>query len=61
VGACAAHFGRLVGAFHVLINRLISGEPMIIGDFPYSGKDLRLKPGTLPVIASPWIAGQSPQ
>jgi hypothetical protein len=34
---------------------------MIIGDFPYSGKDLRLKPGTLPVIAGLLDCGSGPQ
>src|SRR6185369_12701919 len=36
VGACAAHFGGLVGAFHVRI----SGKPMIIVEFPNSGNNI---------------------
>jgi hypothetical protein len=36
VGACAAHFGGLVGAFHVRI----SGKPMIIVEFTNSGKEI---------------------
>jgi hypothetical protein len=40
VGARAPHFGGLVGAFHVLVTGLISGEPAIIAEKPNGGNDI---------------------
>jgi hypothetical protein len=40
VGARAPHFGGLVGAFHVLVTGLISGEPAIIAEKSNGGNDI---------------------